>query len=561
MDAGETAHPSTCSEWGASKRTIVSHYCRTLPLHTFLMIVFVNPLCSRMVATSAFLPTVHVPSPSVTRHLARLGTTSLCRISAARTTRRWLFCTVSEENAAASDDDHSSHQQAAAANGKPQHTHIVQRQSSELTTATTAQDFLVDPMELVNFTIPFPKSLSPSSAMEFKACPQSYLFQYLLGIKQPPNEALAKGTMCHAALQRIFDINPSDRSIDALKDLLRTCWKEKRFEPPYQDLFQISSDERPLVVFPKDWELSTAAADAVGNGVAIMQERVRDLDAERKWGTEALELLQNYYELEDPRNILLPNPYRREMWITANLTVDPSHGTTFRGVTINGDNNNVMVGGSNNKYCDANEEADSNLETYNKNTTRGEKHGPKFLVRGIIDRLDCVRLQDGQTVLRLIDYKTSKSPNFKYSKAMNVKIAEESFWQLKVYALLLRESLGGLRNKDKVVVTGGKDGTTSYNGANVRFLRLMYLTSDSGKAQYIDMDLGRTAEQRDEILSTMHSDLSNIWAQICSLVQLQDAKAFHHCDRPFCFCHRVRPYLKPESVWNAEIHSFQLQGI
>lgn len=556
MDAGETAPPSNCIEWGAPKRTIVSHNCRTLPLHTFLIIVFFNPMSDRMVATAAFLPTVLVPSPPVTRHLARHITTSLYRTTA-RTTRRWLF-SVSEENASFSNDDHSSHQLATAANLKPQHTHIVQRPSSEL---ATAQDFLIDPMELVNFTIPFPKALSPSSAMEFKACPQSYFFQYLLGIKQPPNEALAKGTMCHAALQRIFDINPSDRSIDALKDLLRTCWKEKRFEPPYQDLFQISSDERPLVVFPKNRELSTAAADAGANGLAAVQERVRDLDAERKWGTEALELLQNYYELEDPRNVLLPNPYRREMWITANLTVDPSHGTTFRGVKINDNNKNVLVGVSNSKYCNANEEADSNLETNNRNATRGEKHGPTFLVRGIIDRLDCVRLQDGQTVLRLIDYKTSKSPNFKYSKAMNVKIAEESFWQLKVYALLLRESLGGLRNKDMAVVSGGKDSTTTYNSANVRFLRLMYLTSDNGKAQYIDMDLGRTAEQRDEILSTMHSDLSKVWAQICSLVQLQDAKAFHHCDRPFCFCHRVRPFLKPDSVWNAKIHSIQLQGI
>jgi RecB family exonuclease len=454
-----------------------------------------------------------------------------------------LFSSVSEENASTSDDEHSSHQQVASIKKQPHHTHILQQQSSEL---TVCQDFLVDPMELVNFTIPYPKSLSPSSAMEFKACPQSYFFQYLLGIKQPPNEALAKGTMCHAALQKIFDIAPSDRSIDTLKNLLRICWKEKRFEPPYQDLFQISSDERPLVIFPKELELSTVASDAV-------RERVRDLDAERKWGTEALELLQNYYELEDPRNVLFPNPYRREMWITAKLAVDPSHGTTFRGVNINNNNNNyIMVGSSHNTYYNSFEEIDSNMETNNKTVTKGDKQGTSFLVRGIIDRLDYVRLQDGQIVLRLIDYKTSKSPNFKYSKAMNVKIAEESFWQLKVYALLLRESLGGLHNKDTSVVAAGKNGTS----ANVRFLRLMYLTSDNGKAQYIDMDLGKTAEQRDEILSMIHSDLSNVWAQIYSLVQLQDAKAFHHCDRPFCFCHRVRPYLKPESVWNAKIHSF-----
>ena len=40
--------------------------------------------------------------------------------------------------------------------------------------------------------IPHPKHLSPSSAMAFKECPQSFLFQYLYKIKQPTNHVLLK---------------------------------------------------------------------------------------------------------------------------------------------------------------------------------------------------------------------------------------------------------------------------------------------------------------------------------------------------------------------------------
>jgi len=344
-------------------------------------------------------------------------------------------------------------------------------------------------MSMVNYTIPFPKSLSPSSAAEFLACPQSYFFQYLLGIKQPTNQALAKGTMCHAALQKLFDLPPLERTVDALKDLLRSTWKEKRNQTPYRELFLSTPKKKSLLISKTNHD-----DDDDGN-------LLRDLDAERKWGTEALELLNNYYEMEDPRSILPPNPYRREMWISTNLTV----------ITPNGDG------------------TESDLQH-----PQGQ-----FLVRGIIDRLDYIRLKDGQTALRIADYKTAKSPNFKYSKAMNEKIAEQNFWQLKVYALLLQQ----------MMLSEGKTTTISNNTNGVRVLRLMYLTSDSGKAQYIDMDLGKTQEQRDSVLQNVHLDLSNIWVQICNLVKLQDAKAFQHCNRDFCFCHRARPHFKTETLW------------
>ena len=77
----------------------------------------------------------------------------------------------------------------------------------------------------------------------------------------------------------------------------------------------------------------------------------------------------------------------------------------------------------------------------------------------------------------------------------------------------------------------------------------MYLTSDSGNAQYIDMDLGETTEERDAVLQNVHTDLSDVWVQIINLIKLQDATAFHHCERAFCFCHKARPRFKRGTVW------------
>mmetsp|Transcript_53212 Transcript_53212/g.64108 ORF Transcript_53212/g.64108 Transcript_53212/m.64108 type:complete len:217 (+) Transcript_53212:3-653(+) len=82
-------------------------------------------------------------------------------------------------------------------------------------------DLFRDPLAFHGQEIPRPKSLSPSSAKEFLSCPQSYLFQYLYKIKQPTNTALAKGSMCHSALEKLFDLNPSQRTLENLENLFR----------------------------------------------------------------------------------------------------------------------------------------------------------------------------------------------------------------------------------------------------------------------------------------------------------------------------------------------------
>eukprot|EP00559_Dactyliosolen_fragilissimus_P000896 CAMPEP_0184854900 /NCGR_PEP_ID=MMETSP0580-20130426/275_1 /TAXON_ID=1118495 /ORGANISM="Dactyliosolen fragilissimus" /LENGTH=351 /DNA_ID=CAMNT_0027349271 /DNA_START=281 /DNA_END=1333 /DNA_ORIENTATION=- len=327
-------------------------------------------------------------------------------------------------------------------------------------------DVIYDPKALSDGKIPFPDSLSPSAAAEFKACPQSYLIQYLYKIKQPANLALAKGSMCHKALESVYDLSPEDRSLEQLQNLLRKSWSEVRFGNTYSHLFAIanSKDDKNHVTSQEN------------------DEPERDVKAEREWGQSALQLLKNYYEMEDPRLIPPPNPIEREVWVRYNLMVDPLKGVTG--------------------YASSTQQSDNEVSNDNNS----------FLVRGIVDRIDLVGLNSYNTnddddtspemALRIIDYKTGKAPDFKYSRAMNEKIANENMWQLKIYALLLREMLANEKGS-KIL----RDLST----VNLRQLRLMYLTNVDGSGQYLDMDLGETQEERDEVLQEVHADLSKIW--------------------------------------------------
>jgi RecB family exonuclease len=336
--------------------------------------------------------------------------------------------------------------------------------------------------------IPLPASLSPSAVLEFKKCPQSYLLQYLYKLRQPTSLAMVKGTMCHSALENLFDLDPPSRTLDTLQNLYRVSWAKERLSDKYRFLFESENEK---------W----------------------DWDAEKEWGKSALGLLQNYYEVEDPREVKRPNPLRREVWLHCHLPVDPSLGSTVPGNT----------GGT---------------------TSRRSKSADTFYMRGIVDRLDMVKLppkEEGApsrgVALKIVDYKTGKAPTLKYSKPVNDRIVEENFYQLKVYALLLRE---------KGAKTSYDDDGPGLNTLDLRYLELLYLNSESGKAKPWRYDLGETHEQREAVLQGVHQDLSQVWQDISDLVALQDPKAFVGCDRSFCHCHKCRETFVPGTLWEPD---------
>ena len=212
---------------------------------------------------------------------------------------------------------------------------------------------LIHPNDIGDGSIPYPKALSPSAIMEFKKCPQSFLFQYLYNMKQPTSLALAKGSMCHSALEQVFDLDPEDRTLSVLQDLYRAEWAQHRKSDTYRILFETGVNG--------EW----------------------DIDAEREWGKEALQLLENYYYLEDPKAVARPNPVKREIWLNAHLSVDPNLGASASKNRGGVQSNEAKTG-------------DENIDI------------PTFHVRGIVDRLDMIKTTDSpsKVSLRIVDYKT-----------------------------------------------------------------------------------------------------------------------------------------------------------
>ena len=116
------------------------------------------------------------------------------------------------------------------------------------------------------------ETLSPSRASDFKHCPQLFKFRAIDHLEVPATPAQARGTTAHLALQRLFDDPPAGRTPERLFDLFRAAWVELRDEE-YPDLFE-------------------------------------DVEAERQWGIASMEILGNYFGVEDPSRI---EPLDREL--------------------------------------------------------------------------------------------------------------------------------------------------------------------------------------------------------------------------------------------------------
>lgn len=116
------------------------------------------------------------------------------------------------------------------------------------------------------------ETLSPSRAGDFKVCPQLFKFKAIDKIEVPPTVYQARGTTAHLALQWLFDLPADERTPEQLYELFRRAWIELR-DTEYPDLF-----------------------DNTG--------------AEREWGIESLEVLANYFLVEDPTQV---EPLDREL--------------------------------------------------------------------------------------------------------------------------------------------------------------------------------------------------------------------------------------------------------
>lgn len=122
--------------------------------------------------------------------------------------------------------------------------------------------------------------LSPSSARDFKSCPQLFKFRAIDRLPEPVSDPAARGSLVHAVLERLFDEPAERRTPGRATELLGDLWNQAREDP----------GARP-------------------QGLACSSEQA--------WLDEAHHLLANYFRLEDPSRI---DVHALEWWVEYELS-------------------------------------------------------------------------------------------------------------------------------------------------------------------------------------------------------------------------------------------------
>ena len=68
--------------------------------------------------------------------------------------------------------------------------------------------------------------LSPSSATDFKSCPQLFKFRSVDRLEEPVSALQARGSLVHVALQRLFALPPAERTPQGASWVLDEVWAE-----------------------------------------------------------------------------------------------------------------------------------------------------------------------------------------------------------------------------------------------------------------------------------------------------------------------------------------------
>jgi len=161
-------------------------------------------------------------------------------------------------------------------------------------------------------------ALSPSRAGDFMTCPLLYRFRTIDKLPEEPSPDAVRGTLVHKVLEDLFDLPAPERTPDQAREMLTPAWDALlEVEPAIAEMFTPPTDDDPGL----------------------------DLGA---WLTSCREVLDRYFELEDPRRL---EPAERELYV------------------------------------------ETLLES-------------KLLLRGFVDRIDVAP----NGMIRVVDYKTGRSP-------------------------------------------------------------------------------------------------------------------------------------------------------
>jgi putative RecB family exonuclease len=124
-----------------------------------------------------------------------------------------------------------------------------------------------------------PRTLSPSKVAAFTDCALAFRFSVIDRLPEPPAPWSTKGTLVHAALERLFLLEPADRTIDAASVALDHAFSAVRLDAEFVDLC-LSPDEEAAFL------------------------------------DDARRLVRNYFRLEDPASV---RPIGIELMLDADL--------------------------------------------------------------------------------------------------------------------------------------------------------------------------------------------------------------------------------------------------
>jgi putative RecB family exonuclease len=125
-------------------------------------------------------------------------------------------------------------------------------------------------------------SLSPSRAADFMTCPLLFRFRTIDRLPEPPSHAATRGTLVHAVLERLFDLPAPNRTQDRARALVAAQWDRLVEEVPEVATLFVPGDEAALT----------------------------------EWLAGAEELVERYFQLEDPRCL---EPADRELYVETRL--------------------------------------------------------------------------------------------------------------------------------------------------------------------------------------------------------------------------------------------------
>jgi putative RecB family exonuclease len=81
-----------------------------------------------------------------------------------------------------------------------------------------------------------PHSLSPSKVSSFTDCALAFRFSSIDHLPEPPSVPATKGTLVHAALERLFDLPADERTVPAALTALDQAIDGLRTDPEFTDL-------------------------------------------------------------------------------------------------------------------------------------------------------------------------------------------------------------------------------------------------------------------------------------------------------------------------------------